>query len=193
MIRNLSVRVVVTTSLLSPAILSAYPIIDETAQALKKIKKSVINKAQEYKKKMKAPSFLIKAGIGFGEFFGAYDPKTCELAMIARPFFKVDGADACLPTIGSTQEDIDYLKSVFTEFYASGERSEYRLVTILHRHMMVALGLPVTKTLDQFKHMMEDTNHHGRPKGLNHKQFDIYCRCVARGLYAVHWLKHGYN
>jgi hypothetical protein len=193
MIRNLSVNVVVTTSLLSPALLSANPIIDDTAQVIKKIKKSVISQAHEDKKKMKAPTFLLKAGIGLGEVFGALSPKTCSLAMIARPFFKVDGADACLHTIGSTQEDLDYLKSVFTEFYASGERSDYRLVTILHRHMMVALGLPVTKTLDQFKHMMEDTNHHGRPKGLNHKQFDIYCRCVARGLYAVHWLKHGYN
>lgn len=193
MIRNLSVHVVVTTSILSPVLLSANPIVDDTVQVLKKIKKSVMNQAHENKKKMKAPSFIIKASIGFGEFFGAYDPKTCELAMIARPFFKVDGADACLHTIGSTQEDLDYFKSVFTEFYGSGERSEYRLVTILHRHMMVALGIPVTKTLDQFKDMMENTNHHGRPKGLNHKQFDIYCRCVARGLYAVHWLKHGYN
>jgi hypothetical protein len=189
MIRNLSVRVVVTTSILSPAMLSANPMIDDTTQVIKKIKKSVIKKAQEYQKAIRRFSGLIDVA----GFFKIYDKIEIANGKVAFPFFKVKGADACLNTIGSTQEDLDYFKSVFTEFYASGERSEYRLYTILHRHMMIALGLPVTKTLDQFKHMMENTNHNGYPKGLNKQQFDIYCRCVARGLYAVHWLKHGYN
>lgn len=169
------------------SLIFANSMVTNTKAALDYIRHDVTKDTNTKKMLMKTvPSGLIKFSTTV-----FYDKQTCANASIARPFFVVKNADNCLGSIGSTDDDIAYLKSVFTEFYGNGERSMYRLVTILHRHMMVALGFPASKTLEQFRHMMEKTNKHGYPTHLDHTLFDTYCRCVARGLYAVYWFDHG--
>ncbi len=167
--------------------LNANPMVTDTHASLKRIRSQVVHEAENTRKLMKLPSWLVKTGMTLVN----YDSQIRSNAAIAKPFFIIDGAMKCLKDIGSTPEDIAYLQSVFTEFYGSNERTLYRLITILHRHMMLKLGLPETQTLDQFKNIMENTNKHGYPKLLTASQFVLYCRCVARGLYAVHWIKNG--
>ncbi len=165
---------------------SANRMITDTKRALDDIRHGVIKKAKKDGKAIRhTPTLLINLGLK------GYDANTAKMAHVAFPFFETKGEQKYVAHIGSTQEDIEYFESVFTEFYDSGERSMFRLVTILHRHMMAALGLH--KTLDEFKKMMENTDHHHRPKSFNSHQFEIYCRCVARGLFAVYWFDHGQN
>lgn len=190
MIRNVKaiLFVVVITAATASHI---YPnlMVTDTTYALNLIRQGVLDEAKDIKKDITKPSFMVQWGM---KALG-YDSETRSNAAIARPFFKVKNADQCLADIGLGDADISYIKTVFEEFYASGEQSLYRLISILHRHMMVALGLPTTKSLEQFKHIMEKTNKHGFPTLLNDQQFVIYARCVARGLYAVYWFKNGYR
>lgn len=166
---------------------SANRMVTDTKRALDDIRHGVIKKAKKDGKKIRE-TWKIAIDVVLGAF---YDKNTAKNAHISFPFFQTMGEKKYLDNLGSTQEDIDYLQSVFTEFYGSGERTMFRLVTILHRHMMAALGLH--KTLDEFKKMMENTDHHHRPKSLNSHQFEIYRRCVGRGLFAVYWFEHGQN
>jgi|GEM_PF-3627677 len=162
-------------------------IIKDPTKACNSIRRDVLYEAKDSKGWLKAlPTSLIHAGM----WAARYDKQTRANVDIARPFFTVNGANQCLGSIGSSVEDIAYFQSVFTEFYSSGEQTVYRLITILHRHMMEKLGLPKTTTLEQFRHMMEKTNKKGYPKALSASQFKIYCECVARGLYAVYWVDH---
>lgn len=186
MIRNIKLSItVLTISVCTASTILPNNMVTNTKAALDRIRSAVVHEAKENKKLIAWPAIVINTVLAVG-----YDAQTRSMASIARPFFLVKKADQCLSSIDA-DDDIAYLQSVFTEFYSSGEQSTYRLITILHRHMMTALGLPITKSLEQFKHMMEKTNSHHYPTALNNNQFKIYCRCVARGLYAVYWVKHG--
>lgn len=185
MIRKIALSCCLITVVFSSSTALANTMVTDPRAAANRIRSGVLSEAKLDKKLMNMPSWLVQAGT---KVF--YDKQTCANASIARPFFVVKHADNCLDMIGTSEEDVKYLQSVFSEFYNYGERSIYRLITILHRHMMERLGLPTTKTLEQFRHMMEKTNKHGYPTLLSASQFTLYCRCVALGLYAVYWFDH---
>lgn len=160
--------------------------VTDTRNVLNNIRSAVIKKEKDDKTALQwAPEALRKMAM---KVKGLSD-QTISSADVAMPFFLVKKADQCLDSIGSTEEDIAYLQSVFSEFYNSGARTEYRLITILHSHMMAKLGFSMT--LKEFKKMLKKTNKKHFPVALSASQFDIYCRCVARGLYAVYWFEHG--
>lgn len=164
--------------------------VTDTKGALNRIREAVLEDERQNRAKLrKTPKFIVKAYMTAAN----YDKQTIASADVARPFFLVEGADRCLKDIGSADEDIAYIQSVFTEFYGSGAQTEYRLITILHRHMMEALGLSTSKTLKEFKKMLKKIDKKGRPQALSSSQFQTYCRCVARGLFAVYWFEHGQN
>ena len=154
MILNKSMRLFFVTSFMVGSTVFANSMITDTRNTLNSIRSEVIKKEKSDKTAIQwTPKSIIKMAMKAK----GLDSQTISSADVARPFFLVTNADQCLNTIGSTDEDIAYLQSVFTEFYNSDNRTEYRLITILHRHMMEKLGLPVTKTLKDFKKMIKKT------------------------------------
>lgn len=185
MIRNISFFCLTAALFVSPSLL-ANRMVTDTRNVLNSIRSAVIKKEKEDKTALQwAPEALRKMAM---KVKGLSD-HAISSADVAIPFFLVKNADQCLDNIGSTAEDIAYLQSVFSEFYGSGQRTEYRLITILHSHMMAELGFSMT--LKEFKKTLKKTNKKNFPVALSDRQFNAYCRCVARGLYAVYWFEHG--
>src|ERR1700722_12495755 len=128
MIRKITLSCCLVTFVFNSLTTLANTMVTDTRAALNRIRSGVLSEAKLNKKMMNLPSWLVQAST---KVF--YDKQYCANASIARPFFVVKHADNCLDMIGTSEEDVKYLQSVFFEYYNSGERSFYRLTTILHR------------------------------------------------------------
>jgi hypothetical protein len=186
MVNNNLIRLSAVCLILQGTHSNAHQMILNTQDSLNMIRHAVLAYARDIKKKMMLPSILLKIG---ATVLG-YDKEDQANALITRPFFTISRADACINDIGTENSDLEYIRSVFTELTVSGQPTRKLLITILHQHMMRALGYSPTTSLARFRDVIANTNKAGIPRAFDNHQFMTYCRCVARGLYAVYWFEH---
>ena len=116
-----------------------------------------------------------------------YSKQDIENAKIARRFFDSKKAVPIARSIGSIPADIEYIRTIFEEFFAQGPYNFDRLIAIMHKHTIKELELDPSTTIAQFRNIMEAKNKRGRYKYIYGAQFDTYARLIALNLFVKYW------
>ncbi len=108
-------------------------------------------------------------------------------AAVTYRFFKSNSWQRVIDNLGNRTTDSEYLHLVFDEFYNGNPQTFERLIGIMHRQMMRALGYPETTTIKQFKKIMDAKNKKGHYLNVRGNQFDVYMHMIALNLFIAYW------
>lgn len=162
-------------------------IITDTARLVQGSRSAYINSVREVQTQIKMGltcGTWIFTGVAKAFGYSATDAKN---ARITYRFFDSGKAISIASTIGSQPEDLEYISSVFAEFYADAPYTFDKLVNIMHRHMMNALGYSPSTSIAHFLKIMEAKNKHGYYQYIHDEQFNTYAHLIALNLFVRYW------